>query len=257
MPAQAPFQGPFQAALQAVCHILPAQLGDRLDSLYVYGSIAECHATPGVSDLDLCVILRQLPSLQDLTTLKHLQHQLETHHPAVSKVDIDIGALPEVLAPDQQLRWGYWLTHHCRWLWGEDRTRHFARYRPSRAIALAVNGDFAPVLADYATRIRDATDAAKTQRLQREAARKLLRASSVLRTADEPCWPQTLADHAALLTRNHPNQADAVAYFLAQAQAPQPDARHFVQQLTAFVHWMQTTMAKTLQSNGPSGVSHG
>jgi predicted nucleotidyltransferase len=253
-PSQAPFQRPFQAALQAACHLLPVHLGERLDSLYVYGSVAEGHATPGISDLDLCVILRQPSSPQDLATLTRLQQHLQAHHPVVSKVDIDIGALPEVLAPDQHLRWGYWLTHHCRWLWGHDRIRGFARCRPSRAIALAVNGDFATVLADYAARIADATGAADCQRLQREAARKLIRASSVLRSADEPCWPQTLADHAALLQQQYPHQADALAYFLAQARAPTPDAQSFTQRLTAFVQWMQHTLAFVPQNTHSSSL---
>jgi predicted nucleotidyltransferase len=254
-PSQAPFQPPFQSVLAAVGHALPHHLGERLDSIYVYGSIAECRATPGVSDLDLCVLLRQPPDSQDLATLAHVQQQLQRSHPAVSEVDIDIGALPEALAPKQHLRWGYWLKHHCRWLWGPDRTRHLALWRPSRDIARAVNGDFAPVLADYAARLHHAIDAETCRRLQREAARKLIRATSVLRAADEPCWPQTLADHAALLHQRHPEQNGEIDYFLMQAHRPEPDALHFARRLATFVHWMECTMTQTCEPSGASGFS--
>lgn len=252
-PSQAPFQPPFQAVLEESCHLLAAQLGARLDSVYVYGSIAECRATPGVSDLDLCVLLRQAPTPQELAALARVQQQLQANHPIVSKVDVDIGALPEVLAAEQQLRWGYWLKHHCRCLWGPDRTQQFTPFRPSRDIAQAVNGDFAPVLADYAARLARTTDTADRLRWQREASRKLLRATSVLRTADESSWPQTLGDHAALLCRQYPQQTDEMAYFLTQAQAPAPDAAHFTRRLMACVHWMESAMTQTSEPHNPIG----
>ncbi|MFD1839838.1 hypothetical protein ACFSHV_16115 [Paracidovorax cattleyae] len=65
------------------------------------------------------------------------------------KIDVDIGSRAEALDPGQANRWGFCLRHHCRGLWGNDLSRRFGPFRPSRGIALGMNGDFGTVLAGY------------------------------------------------------------------------------------------------------------
>ena len=48
----------------------------------------------------------------------------------VSKVDFDIGSVDEALAPEHHDSWGFWLKHHCRCLWGEDRPPLFRCFSP-------------------------------------------------------------------------------------------------------------------------------
>ncbi len=111
--------------------------------------------------------------------------------PEVTKIDIDPGQRAEVLAPQPPNAWAYWLKHECRCLWGDDLGARLAPFTPSRALAVAINGDWAQVLAGYATRIATAPTEGDRLRLQKEAARKWLRATNVLRPPEGGDWPRT------------------------------------------------------------------
>lgn len=235
----------FEALIDDVRTTLAQALGERLHSLYLYGSIANGTATPGVSDLDLSLVLQDNDA-QTITRLAALKTVLQDRHTQVTKIDFDIGLYDEVLACENRLSWGYWLKHHCRCILGDDLSRHFEPFRPSRAIALAVNDDFHTVLTHYADRLAHETCPRQILCLQREAARKLLRATNILRTDDEPGWPLTLENHADLFSRRTPSMQKQIRFFLAQAQGKHVPAASFVVELRAFIHWLQT------QTTGPS-----
>ncbi|WP_099667889.1 nucleotidyltransferase domain-containing protein [Janthinobacterium sp. 13] len=233
-----PLQHHFDALLQDVCASLAAHAGNLLDGIYLYGSIARGDATPGVSDLDLTLVLRQPPTPPQLETLEALRLALQARRREVLKIDFDIGHRAQVLAPEHLYSWGYWLKHQCRCLWGEDLAPHFAPFSPSRAIALAVNGDFARVLDDYARRLDDERDPAAIARLQREASRKLIRSCNLLRQDGDPGWPASLDEHAALLLRRYPAMQAQAAYFLAQARPGAAPASGFAPALRRFTQWL-------------------
>ena len=233
-----PLQHHFDALLQDVCASLAGHAGHWLDGIYLYGSIARGDATPGVSDLDLTLVLRQPPTPQQAEALEALRLALQARHPEVIKIDFDIGHRAQVLAPEHLHSWGYWIKHQCRCLWGEDLAPHFAPLAPSRAIALAVNGDFARVLNDYARRLDDERDPAAIVRLQREASRKLIRSCNILRQNGDPCWPASLDEHAAHLLRRYPAMQAQMAYFLAQARPGAAPASGFTPALRQFTQWL-------------------
>lgn len=238
-----PLQPEFRSLVEDVVTTLTGRFASRLDGLYLYGSVAHGHARPGLSDLDLSLVLREPASAADSAGLEDLRCALQARHPEVSKIDFDLGTRAEVLAPCNRLAWGYWLRHECRCLWGEDLSAQFERFRPSRAIALAVNGDFDAALTAYARRIGDADDRAASRRLQREAARRLIRSTGVLRTDKDLDWPRTLEARAALLLRHHPSMAESMRFFLDQAQEPTVPAETFVMRLNDFAAWMVREMA--------------
>ncbi len=247
-----PLQTEFQGVVEDVVTTLTSRFAPLLDGLYLYGSVAHGRARPGLSDLDLSLVLRASASTDDSAALENLRCALQARHPEVSKIDFDLGTRAEVLAPRNRLAWGYWLRHECRWLWGEDLSARFERLRPSRAIALAVNGDFEPALTAYARRIADADDRAASLRLQREASRKLIRSTSVLRTDSDLDWPKTLDAHAALLRRHHPSMAASMRFFLAQALEPTAPAEVFVARLEEFSAWMaRETAARSDTGQAP------
>ncbi|OEZ50895.1 nucleotidyltransferase domain protein [Janthinobacterium sp. MP5059B] len=238
-----PLQQHFDALLQDVCASLAAHAGNLLDGIYLYGSIARGDATPGVSDLDLTLVLRHPPTQQQASALEALRRALQARHREVMKIDFDIGHRTQVLAPEHLYSWGYWLKHQCRCLWGEDLARHFAPFAPSRAIALAVNGDFARVLDEYAQRLDDERDPAVIARLQREASRKLIRSCNTLRQDGDPGWPASLDDHVALLLRHSPAMQAPIAYFLAQARPGAAPASGFTPALRQFTLWLAQQQA--------------
>ena len=244
-----PLQAIFDALLQDVCASLSTHAGNLLNGICLYGSIARGDATPGVSDLDLTLVLRQQATPQQLATLDALRLALQARHREVVKIDFDIGHRAQVLAPENLYSWGYWIKHQCRCIWGEDLAPYFAPFAPSRAIALAVNGDFVPVLEDYARRLDEERAPGAIVRLQREASRKLIRSTNILRHDGEAGWPADLDEHVTLLLRRHPAMQAQAAYFLAQARPGAVPASGFAPALRRFTQWLAQQQANQTSSS--------
>jgi hypothetical protein len=153
-------------------------------------------------------------------------------------VDFDIGSLEDIASPETGVAWRYWLKHHCRCVMGPDLAATILPFRPSRTLVLAVNGNFREVLADYATRIAASSSGAMSQRLRREAARKAIRSTNVLRSEADGDWPTTLEDHAARFCRLFPEKADDLRILLDQSRNPAASAADFIARLDRFADWM-------------------
>ncbi|WP_248730509.1 nucleotidyltransferase domain-containing protein [Pseudomonas sp. MWU13-2517] len=235
--SRAPVQLEFQPLLEDVCNVL-SQPDLGVDGIYLYGSVARGEALPGISDLDLTLVLRESPTIAILERLERVRCDLELRHPQVTKVDFDIGSRAEVLAAENRNSWGFWLKHHCRCVWGNDLGVRFERFRPSMDVALAMNGDFEAVLTAYLRRIARADTEQERLRLQRAASRKLIRATQILCAEEASAWPQTLEEHVALFARQYPTMVVQVAFFLFEARNPSADSEKFSARLQAFVAWM-------------------
>ena len=75
-------------------------------------------------------------------------------------------------------------------------------------------------------------------RLQREAARKLIRATNTLRAPHADAWPHTLEEHVALFIQSYPAMRVQIAYFLFEARNPSAEGEAFDTRLQAFIAWM-------------------
>ncbi len=236
---QAPLQPPFQAVVHALRVAVNGALADLVDSAYLYGSVARADAVPWRSDLDAVLLLARMPSSQDLERIEAARQALEQRHAEVTKVDFDLGHLAEVQAPENFTRWGFWLKHHCRCIAGPDRSQAFPLFRPSRAVALAVNGDFSSVLTAYAQRLAMPLPSGQTAQLMRQASKKAIRATNVLRPLDSMSWPHSIDDHLRQCAAGFPEALEALEFFAVQQRQPQADAGDFSRRLLRFVAWME------------------
>ena len=239
VPPLKPLQVEFVPLVDDARFSLRTELGTLLDSLYLYGSVSRASAQLGQSDLDLTLILTRPLSAQESHSLECSRIDLEARHPEVSKVDFDIGIRQDVLNPANINSWGYWLKYECRCIYGADAGLQFPDFLPSKAIAEAVNGDYFQALSDYGKRIANANTHAEMQRLQKEAARKLVRATNVLRAATDIFWPRTLEDYVRNFSVHHPEMAEQISFFLRHAQTPSGSSTVFIENLYAFTNWMQ------------------
>lgn len=234
-----PVQPEFQRLVDDARAAIASDLGEALDSLYLYGSVARGCARAGFSDLDLTIVLTRPLSGQESARLEQLRQDLQLRHSEVVKIDFDLGTRQEVLDPAHLYSWGYWLKHECRCIHGADLAQQFEAFEPSRAIAQAVNGDYVQVLNDYLQRIAATRDDTEALRLQREAARKLIRATNVLRPCSGGFWPRTLEEFADCFAQLHPEMAQPMAFFLVQARTTNAPKTVFSNRLLEFLKWMQ------------------
>ncbi|WP_415834787.1 hypothetical protein [Kerstersia similis] len=134
------------------------------------------------------------------------------------------------------MAWRYWIKHHCRCLSGPDLAADIAPFRPSRTLAIAINGDFER---NYLQALAQPQTFINVRRLIREASRKLIRSGNMLRPETASAWPSSLEDHVHLFLRQYPEQAEQMCYFLAQTIEPDAEQTEFVASLSAFLAWMQ------------------
>lgn len=240
VPKHSAFQPAFSSVVAQVVAALCLRFPNLIHSLYVYGSVAEGRAIIGKSDLDITLVfhdeLRQ-PIAEELTAI---QLELEKSYPIVSKIDFDCGLLHQVMLPDNRLSWGYWLRHHCVCVYGDDLGRRFPVFKPAKAIAVAVNGDFMSVLDKLLSQMQSSTDEHKILQLQRAAARKLIRATSILRHEQDDDWPETLQEHCIKFKCRYPSLSDSIDDLLATSYEPLGDVDNFRMRIMAFARWLNT-----------------
>ncbi|WP_211474489.1 nucleotidyltransferase domain-containing protein [Collimonas humicola] len=234
-----PLQQGFQVLVADVLAALTSQLAHLIHSIYLYGSVARGDAVASRSDLDLTLVLHRAASPHESRQLASIRSALQAAHPEVVKIDFDVGILPDVTAAGSLNSWGYWLRHHCRCIWGSDLATRFDLFKPSRAIALAVNNDLYEAMDSYVERIETASNRTEIQQLKRAAARKLIRATNILRPDDDLSWPQSLDNYADLFLNRYPAMADSINYFLSAASGAHDASEDFVLRLRSFANWLR------------------
>lgn len=235
-----PFQSEFLKVINDVEKNLVLALGSQLHSVYLYGSVAKGCAIEGVSDLDVCVILTDQPDSHLINIIADIRKVIMSKYQVVSKVDFDIGSLSEVLAPENLFSWGYWLKHHCRCIFGDDLACRFNLFKPSKAIAIAVNGDFVEVLDGYVNSLSNISDEIERKQLQRAAARKLIRSTNILRANEDVDWPETLDEYVVKFSAQYPKRENEIRYFLSQSHMPTDSSGAFIERLNNFIKWLVT-----------------
>ncbi len=243
----APFQNEYRPMLENVRLRLRPQIFPLIHSIYVYGSVASGRAISGCSDLDLSLVLRNPPSNRASIVIEEIRQEIEAAYPIASKVDFDIGVLQDILSAETGVAWRYWLKHHCRCIAGDDLAEGIPLFRPSRTLALAVNGDFEQVLQRYQSRLAIAQPEAVVRRLVKEAARKLIRSTNVLRKETDPDWPETLEEYLTRFQRLFPAHGDRLLYFYEQAFTPDAALEDFSRRLQAFSGWMARIVGENAQ----------
>ena len=241
VPKSNTLQPEFLTVVEHVVTKLKQCFPELIHSLYVYGSVAEGRAKTGKSDLDMTVIFNYEPDQVTIAQITTARYGLEKSNPVVSKIDFDCGLLQQVLHPDNILSWGYWLKHHCVCVYGEDLSRKFHAFKPSKAIAVAVNGDFLQVLEKLIAQMQSSADENTARQLQRAIARKAIRATNILRTEHDIDWPETLEEHRLKFNTRYPALAEDMDYLLTISNQPQGDIADFKRRVIAFSRWLDMT----------------
>lgn len=238
LPKCTEIQPAFSRVLECVVTKLTLCFPDLIHSLYVYGSVAEGRAEAGKSDLDMTIIFRHKLNQTTTEQLTAIQAELEKNNTIISKIDFDCGLLEQVLDQENILSWGYWLKHHCRCVYGEDLSHHFQAFKPSKAIAIAVNGDFQQVLNRLITQMKMSSDENKKLQFLRSAARKLVRSTNILRSEQDNDWPDSLQEHRTRFIARYPSLANDMDELMAMSSGAEGNLADFEERLINFANWL-------------------
>ena len=193
----------FQEVVSAVIDSLLSGLPNQIDGIYLYGSVPRGTAVVGRSDLDVSIVLNTPIGQKEKRLFQHLSDTIPKAYPQVSKLDIDPGSLSEVLQPQEKFHWQYWLKHCCCCIWGNDLSIDFQRYKPSREIALALNGDLSTFLDQMSPAFKTMTDAD----VAKVIGKKLVRAAYYFVAEKDGSWYTNLSQCTAVAKRYYPDQS--------------------------------------------------
>ena len=196
----------FQGVVNAVIDSLLSDLPNQIDGIYLYGSVPRGTAVFGHSDLDVSIILNTPIGQREKRVFQHLSDCIPKAYPQVSKLDIDPGFLSEVLQPQEKFHWQFWLKHCCCCIWGNDLSIGFSRYKPSREIAQALNGDLSTFLEQMSPAFKTMTDADAAKVI----GKKLVRAAYYFVAEKDGSWYTNLSQCSAVAKRYYPEQSDDI-----------------------------------------------
>ncbi|MFS1934136.1 nucleotidyltransferase domain-containing protein [Vibrio splendidus] len=196
----------FQGVVNAVIDSLLSELPNQIDGIYLYGSVPRGTAIVGRSDLDVSIVLATPVGQREKEVFNLLSDTIPQTYPQVTKLDIDPGSLSEVLQPNEEFHWQFWLKHCCCCVWGNDLSAGFPRYKPSNEIAQALNGDLSTFLEQMTPSFKSMSDADVTKVI----GKKLVRAAYYFVAEKDGSWYTNLNQCTAVAKRYYPNQSDDI-----------------------------------------------
>ena len=196
----------FQEVVTAVIDSLLSDLPNQIDGIYLYGSVPRGSAVVGRSDLDVSIVLNTSIGKKEKRVFQRLSDCIPKAYPQISKLDIDPGFLSEVLQPQERFHWQFWLRHCCCCIWGNDLSIDFPRYKPSREIAQALNGDLSTFLDQMSPAFKTMTDADVAKLI----GKKLVRAAYYFVAEKDGSWHTNLSQCTAVAKRYYPEQSDDI-----------------------------------------------
>ncbi|MEZ9916537.1 nucleotidyltransferase domain-containing protein [Vibrio breoganii] len=206
-------QPEFHAVVNAVIDELCLRFPDRIDGIYLYGSVPRGTARAEESDLDVSIVFKDEVTSDDNEALCSISLSLSRLHPEISKLDLDPGSLQDILKPQEKYHWQFWLRHCCCCVWGNDLSRQFPQLKPSLHIARALNGD----IDGFVRQMADKFERMSAGEMSRVVGKKLLRSAYYLIAEQDGSWHTDLALCARSASEYYPQHKDELhlAYQLA------------------------------------------
>jgi uncharacterized protein len=217
---------------------LTETFGARMHSAYLYGSIPRGTAIPGVSDLDLLVVLHAGPADADRAAARALEARLDRAFPQISGVGIVMSSTRATLSELERHDGGFFVACLCTPLLGEDLAAHLPRYRPTGLLARETNGDLALVLPRWRTRAAAAATDADRRTLSRGVGRRLTRTGFTLVMPWWGGWTSDLDRSAELFGRYYPERAAQMRTAAAAARTPSADPAVLAMLIDDLAPWL-------------------
>ncbi|MGN9792605.1 nucleotidyltransferase [Streptomyces sp. OZ13] len=214
----------FAPVVAAARKEIAGRFGDgRLHGAYLYGSIPRGTAVPGVSDLDLLLVLHAEPTTGDRADAGAAEAVLDGEFDAIDGAGILLVGADAALAEAERYDLGFFISCLCTPLTGEDLAARLPAQYPTSLLARETNGDLALVLPRWRTRLRDAATDADRRALCRRAARRLVRSGFTLVMPRWGGWTSDLEAQAELFAGHYPQRAAQMRLAAAAARRPTPD----------------------------------
>ncbi|MEO3784013.1 nucleotidyltransferase [Actinocorallia sp. B10E7] len=217
-------QKEFTAVVEAAREEITTFFGrTRLHSAYLHGSVPRGTAVPGVSDLNVLLVLHHEFGIADRVDADGIEAHLDASFPQIDGVGIVLSDTGEVLSDLEHHGFGWFVACLCTPLFGDDLATILPRYRPISLLAREGIGGLGEVLwvrREYAPLY---TSDAERGELSRDVARLIVRAGFTLVMPRWGGWTSDLTRAAEIFAAYYPERADQMRLAAATARIPAGD----------------------------------
>ncbi|OZM72053.1 nucleotidyltransferase [Amycolatopsis antarctica] len=224
----------------ARAHITATFGTTRLHSAYLYGSVPRGTATPGTSDLDLLLALREEPSCTDRADATAIETALDRAFPQIDGAGIGLSSAPALLGDLERHDGGFFLACLCTPLLGDDLAGRLPRYRPSSLLARETNGDLGDLLPRWRARAEEATTDDERRALGRSVTRRVVRTGFTLIMPRWGGWTSDLGESAELFGHYYPERAGQMRLTAAAGRVSSADPAVLAMLLDDLGPWLAT-----------------
>jgi hypothetical protein len=237
-------QPEYRGIPEAAADLLVRELGRRLHSGYLYGSVVRGNAVPGRSDLDLVAVLWTPAGTSDRLAASRVERGLVARFPVLADAGVGFMHLREVTSPRQRYGGQVFLRDLSVCVCGEDLRPGLPRTRPSAAVAAAFHEDTPAVLARAREALRARTDPDTVRRACRVASKRMVQAGFAVAMARDGVWATVLEEQAAAVRAAFPQWASAARRAAEQGRRPVADPDTVAELLDTFGRWVEESLAR-------------
>lgn len=250
-------QPEYQGLPGAAAGLLAQELGPRLHSAYLYGSVVRGNAVPGRSDVDLLAVLRAAPEEEDRRRAGRVERALVERFPVLFSAGVGLTHLQEVRSPAQRYGLQVFLRELAVCIWGEDLRPGLPRTKPSAAVAAGFHDDAHAVLARARQTLATSTDPEVIRRVCRMTSRRMVQLGFAVVMARQGRWATVLEEQAAAVGAAFPEWAEAARRAAEQGRRPVADAGVVRELLDSFGRWAEDALDQAVSQASASTVERG
>ena len=230
---------PFKQIVEAVKDEVLQAFGSDIDSIYLYGSVANGRAIEGKSDLDIILVFKEKASEELSKKVKDLEVRLTSEYqPILRDVGFATTYTADALSEQERLGGLCFLKHLCVCIYGNDITKDIPGFKPSKEVARGFNGDIDKSLTSYRTKLKEAVSEQEVKNLSQSIGKKIVRTGFSLVMPRTESWTTNMQKSCDTFTYYYPEKKVEMEKALVWSKEGLADATQVLQFLDTFGTWL-------------------